>query len=162
MADRFAVRLEGVSRVYGRGAGAVQALRGVSIALPYGSFTAVMGPSGSGKSTLLQLAAGLDRPTGWRAWIGPVDLSKPAVWLPRLPSPVSRGGGGQPDREHQQQRQAADLAGPEGRRAGRGRRRAPYAARCGAGTAAGLPAGCLAMAPSALVGIVVAVRLSAG
>jgi putative ABC transport system ATP-binding protein len=35
-----AVRLEGVSRVYGRGAGAVQALRGVSIALPYGSFTA--------------------------------------------------------------------------------------------------------------------------
>jgi putative ABC transport system ATP-binding protein len=71
-----AVRLEAVSKVYGRGAGAVQALRGVSIALPYGSFTAVMGPSGSGKSTLLQAAAGLDRPTGGRAWIGPVDLSK--------------------------------------------------------------------------------------
>jgi putative ABC transport system ATP-binding protein len=71
-----AVRLEAVSRVYGRGAGAVHALRGVSIALPYGSFTAVMGPSGSGKSTLLQTAAGLDRPTGGRAWIGPIDLSK--------------------------------------------------------------------------------------
>jgi putative ABC transport system ATP-binding protein len=71
-----AVRLEGVSKVYGRGAGAVQALRGVSIALPYGSFTAVMGPSGSGKSTLLQTAAGLDRPSGGHAWIGPVDLSK--------------------------------------------------------------------------------------
>ena len=71
-----AVRLEAVSKVYGRGAGAVQALRGVSIALPYGSFTAVMGPSGSGKSTLLQTAAGLDRPTGGRAWIGSVDLSK--------------------------------------------------------------------------------------
>jgi putative ABC transport system ATP-binding protein len=70
-----AVRLEAVSKVYGRGAGAVQALRGVSIALQYGSFTAVMGPSGSGKSTLLQTAAGLDRPTGGRAWIGPVDLS---------------------------------------------------------------------------------------
>jgi len=70
-----AVRLEAVSRVYGRGAGAVRALRGVSIALPYGTFTAVMGPSGSGKSTLLQTAAGLDRPTGGRAWIGPVDLS---------------------------------------------------------------------------------------
>jgi putative ABC transport system ATP-binding protein len=54
----------------------VQALRGVSIALPYRSFTAVMGPSGSGKSTLLQTAAGLDRPTGGHAWIGPVDLSK--------------------------------------------------------------------------------------
>jgi putative ABC transport system ATP-binding protein len=71
-----AVRLEAVSRVYGRGAGAVHALRGVSITLAYGSFTAVMGPSGSGKSTLLQTAAGLDRPTGGRAWIGPVDLSK--------------------------------------------------------------------------------------
>jgi putative ABC transport system ATP-binding protein len=71
-----AVRLEAVSKVYGRGAAAVHALRGVSIALPYGSFTAVMGPSGSGKSTLLQLAAGLDRPTGGRAWIGPVDLSR--------------------------------------------------------------------------------------
>ena len=54
----------------------MQALRGVSIALPYRSFTAVMGPSGSGKSTLLQTAAGLDRPTGGRAWIGPVNLSK--------------------------------------------------------------------------------------
>jgi putative ABC transport system ATP-binding protein len=54
----------------------VQALRGVSIALPYRSFTAVMGPSGSGKSTLLQTAAGLDRPTGGHAWIGPVELSK--------------------------------------------------------------------------------------
>jgi putative ABC transport system ATP-binding protein len=71
-----AVRLEAVSKVYGRGAGAVQALRGVSVALPYGTFTAVMGPSGSGKSTLLQTAAGLDRPTGGRAWIGPINLSK--------------------------------------------------------------------------------------
>jgi len=71
-----AVRLEAVSRVYGKGAGAVHALRGVSITLPYGSFTAVMGPSGSGKSTLLQTAAGLDRPTTGRAWIGPVDLAK--------------------------------------------------------------------------------------
>jgi putative ABC transport system ATP-binding protein len=71
-----AVRLEAVAKVYGRGAGAVQALRDVSIALPYGSFTAVMGPSGSGKSTLLQTAAGLDRPTGGRAWIGPSDLSR--------------------------------------------------------------------------------------
>jgi putative ABC transport system ATP-binding protein len=70
------VRLQAVSKVYGKGAGAVQALRGVSIALPYGSFTAVMGPSGSGKSTLLQLAAGLDRPSRGRAWIGAVDLSK--------------------------------------------------------------------------------------
>jgi putative ABC transport system ATP-binding protein len=71
-----AIRLEAVSKVYGRGAGAVQALRGVSIALPHRSFIAVMGPSGSGKSTLLQLAAGLDRPARGRAWIGTVELSK--------------------------------------------------------------------------------------
>jgi putative ABC transport system ATP-binding protein len=71
-----AVRLEAVSKVYGRGASAVHALRSVSVALPYGTFTAVMGPSGSGKSTLLQLAAGLDRPSGGHAWIGTVDLSK--------------------------------------------------------------------------------------
>jgi putative ABC transport system ATP-binding protein len=70
-----AVRLEAISKVYGRGAGAVHALRGVSVALRYGSFTAVMGPSGSGKSTLLQTAAGLDRPSGGRVWIGAVDLS---------------------------------------------------------------------------------------
>jgi putative ABC transport system ATP-binding protein len=71
-----AVRLEAVTKVYGRGAGVVHALRGVSITLPHGTFTAVMGPSGSGKSTLLQTAAGLDRPTAGRAWIGHVDLSR--------------------------------------------------------------------------------------
>ncbi|MFG2697297.1 ABC transporter ATP-binding protein [Kitasatospora sp. NPDC048407] len=57
-----AVELRGVRRVYGRGAGAVHALGGIDLALPAGSFTAVMGPSGSGKSTFLQCAAGLDRP----------------------------------------------------------------------------------------------------
>jgi putative ABC transport system ATP-binding protein len=55
-----AVRLEAVSKVYGRGAGAVEALRGVTLALADRTFTAIMGPSGSGKSTLLHCAAGLD------------------------------------------------------------------------------------------------------
>ena len=58
-----AVALRDVRKVYGRGEGAVVALDGVSVALPPGSFTAVMGPSGSGKSTFLNVAAGLDRPT---------------------------------------------------------------------------------------------------
>jgi putative ABC transport system ATP-binding protein len=48
-----AIRLDSVSKVYGRGPGAVTALDEVSIALPKGSFTAIMGPSGSGKSTFL-------------------------------------------------------------------------------------------------------------
>jgi putative ABC transport system ATP-binding protein len=57
----IAVELTGVSRRYGR-RGAL-ALDNVSLAVPAGSFVAVMGATGSGKSTLLQCAAGLDRPT---------------------------------------------------------------------------------------------------
>jgi putative ABC transport system ATP-binding protein len=71
-----AVRLDAVSKVYGKGGSAVRALQDVSVSLPYGTFTAVMGPSGSGKSTLLHLAAGLDRPTDGRVSIGTADLSK--------------------------------------------------------------------------------------
>ncbi|MEV2234547.1 ABC transporter ATP-binding protein [Streptomyces phaeochromogenes] len=57
-----ALRLVKVTKTYGGEENAVTALDGVTLALPRGTFTAVMGPSGSGKSTLLQCAAGLDRP----------------------------------------------------------------------------------------------------
>ena len=70
-----AVRLDGVSKVYGRNGSAVRALDGVSVAIPRGSFTAVMGPSGSGKSTFLHCAAGLDRVTAGSAWLGGVEIS---------------------------------------------------------------------------------------
>ncbi|WUI00727.1 ABC transporter ATP-binding protein [Spirillospora sp. NBC_00431] len=69
------IRLEAVTRRFGRGRGAVDALRGVSADLPGGSFTAIMGPSGSGKSTLLQCAAGLDRPTSGTVRIGGDELT---------------------------------------------------------------------------------------
>lgn len=59
----LAVELRDVRRQYGCGAGTVHARTGIDLALPRGTFTAVMGPSGSGKSTFLQRAAGLDRPT---------------------------------------------------------------------------------------------------
>ncbi len=55
--------------------GDVVALDDVSIALPHGGFTAVMGPSGSGKSTFLHCAAGLDRPTSGRIWLGDTELT---------------------------------------------------------------------------------------
>jgi putative ABC transport system ATP-binding protein len=71
-----AVRLSAVGRTYGRGAGAVHALRDVSTAFPRGTFTAVMGPSGSGKSTLLHCAAGLDRPTSGTVRLGTADLTR--------------------------------------------------------------------------------------
>jgi putative ABC transport system ATP-binding protein len=71
-----AVALRDVRKVYGRGEGAVVALNGVSVGLPAGSFTAVMGPSGSGKSTFLNVAAGLDRPTAGRVTLGETDLGR--------------------------------------------------------------------------------------
>ena len=57
------VRLEGVSRVYQRGASIIRAVQGISLEVARGEFLAIMGPSGSGKSTLLNLIGGLDRPT---------------------------------------------------------------------------------------------------
>ncbi|MFI0448771.1 ABC transporter ATP-binding protein [Actinomadura sp. 6N118] len=70
-----ALRLESVRRVYGAEGNQVNALDGVSLALPKGSFTAVMGPSGSGKSTFLHCAAGLDQPTGGRVFVDGEELA---------------------------------------------------------------------------------------
>ncbi|MER0244997.1 ABC transporter ATP-binding protein [Streptomyces sp. HSW2009] len=67
--------MRGVRRQYGRGSGTVHALRGIDLALPRGSFTAVMGPSGSGKSTFLQCAAGLDRPTEGSVRLGGTEIT---------------------------------------------------------------------------------------
>ena len=53
----------------------VEALSGVSLTLPVGSYTAVMGPSGSGKSTLLNLVGGLDTPTAGSVAVGGTELS---------------------------------------------------------------------------------------
>ncbi|WLQ42343.1 ABC transporter ATP-binding protein [Streptomyces laculatispora] len=73
--NQAAVRLRSVTRSYGRKSGAVTALDGVSLDIPRGTFTAVMGPSGSGKSTLLQCTAGLDRPTGGQVFLGDTELT---------------------------------------------------------------------------------------
>jgi putative ABC transport system ATP-binding protein len=64
-----------VSRRYGEGEAAVDALAGVTADFARGAFTAIMGPSGSGKSTLMHILAGLDRPTGGRVVVEGTDLA---------------------------------------------------------------------------------------
>jgi putative ABC transport system ATP-binding protein len=64
-----------VSRRYGEGDAAVDALRDVSVDFERDRFTAIMGPSGSGKSTLLHVLAGLDSPTGGRVLIDGTDIT---------------------------------------------------------------------------------------
>ncbi|MEV0409063.1 ABC transporter ATP-binding protein [Actinoallomurus sp. NPDC050550] len=70
-----ALRLFAVSKTYGEASTQVTALDNVSLTLPSGTFTAVMGPSGSGKSTLLQCAAGLDRPTRGQVLVAGAEMT---------------------------------------------------------------------------------------
>jgi putative ABC transport system ATP-binding protein len=65
-----------LTRRYGEGETAVDALRGVSLDVPKGQLTAVMGPSGSGKSTLMHILAGLDKPTSGEVTIAGTEISK--------------------------------------------------------------------------------------
>ena len=73
--NSHAVVAKALTRTYGDGDSAVHALRGVSLDLPAGQFTAVMGPSGSGKSTLMHLLAGLDTPTSGSVSVAGQDIT---------------------------------------------------------------------------------------
>jgi putative ABC transport system ATP-binding protein len=70
-----AARAADVWKVYGTGEAQVIALRGVSVSLERGRFTAIMGASGSGKSTLMHCLAGLDTVTRGDVWIGDTGLT---------------------------------------------------------------------------------------
>jgi putative ABC transport system ATP-binding protein len=64
-----------LTRRFGEGDAAVDALRGVSVSFPSGQYASIMGPSGSGKSTLMHLMAGLDAPTSGSVVIDGVEVA---------------------------------------------------------------------------------------
>jgi putative ABC transport system ATP-binding protein len=70
------IELAGVTKVYGHGNAAVQALRGVDLTIESGDFVAVMGPSGSGKSTCMNILGCLDTPTSGLHLFQGVDVGK--------------------------------------------------------------------------------------
>ena len=68
------VKVENLSKVYGKGSTEVKALNNVSLSIEKGEFVAIVGASGSGKSTLLHLMGGVDRPTSGRVMINDTDI----------------------------------------------------------------------------------------
>jgi putative ABC transport system ATP-binding protein len=73
---KAAARAVNATKLYGLDETAVRALTDVTLDIPDGAFTAIMGPSGSGKSTLLHVLAGLDTLTAGSVYIGDVELSR--------------------------------------------------------------------------------------
>jgi putative ABC transport system ATP-binding protein len=63
MSDAPLIRLTGITKTYGRGQAAFQALKGIDLAFGAGDFVAIMGPSGSGKSTMMNILGCLDTPS---------------------------------------------------------------------------------------------------
>ena len=68
------LRVESLTKVYGKGENEVRALDDVSFSVEKGEFVAVIGPSGSGKSTLLHILGGVDRPTSGRVLMDGKDV----------------------------------------------------------------------------------------
>ncbi len=80
--ERFLLRASKLSKTFRGDGAAVQAVRGVDLALRPGEFIAVTGPSGSGKSTLLHMLGGLEPPTSGQIWLAGqrVDGLSQARW----------------------------------------------------------------------------------
>src|ERR1051326_3592660 len=69
------IRLEHVSKVYGRGEVAVHALNDVSLSIQCGQLVVLLGPSGSGKTTLLNIVGGIDIPSAGRVTVDGEEIS---------------------------------------------------------------------------------------
>ena len=68
------LRVEHLSKIYGKGENQVKALDDVSFAIEKGQFVAIIGPSGAGKSTLLHILGGVDRPTEGKVYLEGQDV----------------------------------------------------------------------------------------
>jgi len=68
------LRVEHLSKIYGKGENEVRALDDVSFSVEKGQFVAIIGPSGSGKSTLLHILGGVDRPTSGKVFLEGQDV----------------------------------------------------------------------------------------
>jgi putative ABC transport system ATP-binding protein len=69
------IRLEGVSKLYGRGEVAVHALKDVNLSIQHGQLVVFLGPSGSGKTTLLNIVGGIDVPTHGRVTVDGEEIT---------------------------------------------------------------------------------------
>ena len=70
------IRTENAAKSYKIGEITTTAIRDVSMEIPQGSFTCIVGPSGHGKSTLMHLIGGLDRPSDGKVYIGDIEISR--------------------------------------------------------------------------------------
>ena len=68
------LRVEHLSKIYGKGENEIRALDDVSFSVEKGQFVAIIGPSGSGKSTLLHILGGVDRPTSGKVFLEGQDV----------------------------------------------------------------------------------------
>lgn len=68
------LKIENLSKIYGKGETAVKALDDISFSVNKGEFVAIIGPSGSGKSTLLHMLGGVDQPTSGKVFVDKTDI----------------------------------------------------------------------------------------